>query len=80
MEIKKDGLDKLKMMSEEQLKKVIGDIADALGAGPQQKKRMMNNSGFLKKKLEGSSEKDISKLLGKLPPEKQSELLKKLKL
>ena len=80
MEIKKDSLDKLRMMSDEQLKKAIGDIADALGAGPQQKKKMMNNSGFIKKKLASSSEKDISKLLGKLPPEKQSELLRKLKL
>ncbi len=80
MEIKKDGLDKLKMMTDDQLRSAIGDIADALGASPQQKKRIMNSSGMIKKKLVNSNEKDINKLFSKLPPEKQSELARKLKL
>ena len=51
MEINKETLDKIKALDEEQLRAAIGDIADALGATPQQKRRAQNNSGMIRKKI-----------------------------
>lgn len=51
MEINKETLDKIKALDEEQLRAAIGDIADALGATPQQKRRQQNNSGMIRKKI-----------------------------
>lgn len=79
MEISKETLEKLKSLSDEQLKSAIGDIADALGATPRQKQKAQNNSRMIKKKLAMAREGDILKHFGKISPEQQNEILRKLR-
>ncbi len=80
MEINKDTMDKLKSLDNEQLRFAIGEIADALGASPSQKRMAQNNAGMIRRKFAGMSEGDIQKQFAKIDPEKQQELMRKLKL
>ncbi len=79
MEINKETIEKLRSLSDEQLRSAIGDIADALGATPRQKQKAQNNSRMIKKKLVTSRDGDILKLFGNISPEQQSEILRKLR-
>lgn len=78
-QLPKDALNKLKHLNDEQLRAAIGDIADALGAPPAQKRRMQNNANLIRRKLLGSSEAELMHHLSRLAPDKQQELLRKLK-
>ena len=80
MEINKDTLNKIGSMSNEQLKDVISQITDALGASPIQKKMALNNMSLIKRKLMGMSEAEIRSYLNKIPQSKKEELEKKIKL
>ena len=78
MEINKETLDKIKALDEEQLRAAIGDIADALGATPQQKRRAQNNSGMIRKKILSANGRELQ--LGKMTPGQREEIARKLKL
>ena len=80
MEINKETVDKLKSLNNEQLRYAIGEIADALGASPAQKRMAQNNAGMLRRKFSGMSEGELKKQFSKIDDEKQRELLRKLKL
>lgn len=80
MELNEDMLHKLKQLDDEQLRSVIAEVADALGASPSQKRRALNNAGFIRRKLGTSSGMDLSRQLDKLDPQTQNELLRKIKL
>ena len=80
MEINKETVDKLKSLNNEQLRYAIGEIADALGASPAQKRMAQNNAGLIRRKFSGMSENDLKKQFSKIDPEKQQELVRKLKL
>lgn len=80
MEINRETLEKLKKLDDRQLKKAISDIADALGATPVQKRRALNNAGMIKRKLFSANENDLRRQIGRIPPEKQEEIARKLKL
>ncbi len=79
MEINKETLNKIKALDDEQLKAAIGDIADALGATPQQKRRAQNNSKLIKKKILTSNENELRRQINKITPEQQNEIARKLK-
>lgn len=79
MEINKETLNKIKALDDEQLKAAIGDIADALGATPQQKRRAQNNSKQIKKKILTSNENELRRQINKITPEQQNEIARKLK-
>jgi hypothetical protein len=80
MEINKDTLNKIGSMSNEQLKEVIAQITEALGATPMQKRMALNNASLIKRKLMGMSENELRNYLNKLPKDKKEELEKKIKL
>ncbi len=80
MEINQETMDKLKSLNQEQLRYAIGEIADALGASPSQKRMAQNNAGFIRRKISGASASELQKQLAKLDPAKQKELAEKLKL
>ncbi len=80
MDINKETLNKVLGMNDEQLRAAIGEIADALGASPSQKRRAQNNTQMIRKKIQNSNENELKRQLGKISEEKQSEILKKLKL
>jgi len=80
MEINKEAMDKLKSLNNEQLRLAIGEIADALGASPAQKRMAQNNAGMLRRKFSAMSESDLKKQFAKIDAEKQQELMRKLKL
>ncbi len=80
MEINKETVDKLKGLSNEQLRFAIGEIADALGASPAQKRMAQNNAGMFRRKFSAMSEGELKKQFSKIDPEKQQELMRKLKL
>lgn len=77
MEIK-DTLNKISQLDNEQLRAAIGEIADALGASPKQKRMAQNNAGLLRRKVMNASEEDLKRYLSQVTPEKQAELKKKL--
>ena len=78
MELPKDTLDKLKHLNDDQLRTAIGEIADALGASPSQRRMMQNHTNRIRNKLFGSSEAELTRYLSRLSPEKQQALLQKL--
>ena len=80
MEITKETIEKLKHLTPDQLRFAIGEIADAIGASPSQKRMAQNHAGLIRRKFEGMSESELQKQLKGLTPEKQKELLQKLKL
>lgn len=80
MQISQDMLNKLSQMNNEQLKKAIGEVADALGASPAQKRMAQNNAGFIKRKITHMSEHEMTEYMSKVSPEKAEELKKKLGL
>lgn len=80
MEISQDMINKLSSMNSEQLKKAIGEIADALGASPMQKRMAQNNAGLIKSKISRMSKNEMNAYLSKLPPDKAAELKSKLGL
>lgn len=73
-------INKLSSMNSEQLKKAIGEIADALGASPMQKRMAQNNAGLIKSKISRMSKNEMNAYLSKLPPDKAAELKSKLGL
>ena len=79
MEVTKETLDRLKSLSDDQLREAIGSIADAFGASPAQKKLALNHTGLIRRKLSGASEKEVNRQLSRLDPEKQRILSEKLK-
>lgn len=80
MEINRETLDKIRALDEEQLRAAIGDIADALGATPQQKRRAQSNSGAIRKKILTTNGRELQRQLGKISPEQRDEITRKLKL
>lgn len=80
MEISQDMINKLTSMNSEQLKKAIGEVADALGASPMQKKMAQSNAGLIKNKISRMSKAEMNSYLSKLPPDKASDLKRKLGL
>jgi len=80
MEITNDMLKKLSEMSDRELKEAIATVADAIGAGPMQKRMAVGHAALLRKKILNASESELSTYLAKLSPEKQAELKQKLKL
>lgn len=80
MEITNDMLNKLSGMSDKELKEAIAAVADAIGAGPMQKRMAVNHAALLRKKILQSSERELASYLSKISPEKQAELKAKLKL
>ncbi len=80
MEISQDMINKLSAMNSEQLKKAIGEVADALGASPMQKRMAQNNAGLIKNKISRMSKSEMNTYLSKLSPDKAAELKNKLGL
>lgn len=80
MEINKETLDKIKALDENQLRAAIGDIADALGATPQQKRRAQSNCGMIKKRILSANGRELQRQLGKMTPEQRNEIARRLKL
>ncbi len=78
MEISQDMINKITAMNNDELKKAISQIADALGASPSQKRMAVNNAGFIKRKINTMSKNEMQTFLSKVPPEKAAELKKTL--
>ena len=80
MEICQEMINKFTAMNEAELKKAIGQIADALGASQSQKRMAVNNAGFIKRKINKMSKNEMQAFVSKVPPEKAEELKKTLGL
>ena len=80
MEISQEMINKITAMNEAELKKAIGQIADALGASHSQKRMAVNNAGFIKRKINKMSKNEMQAFVSKVPPEKAEELKKTLGL
>lgn len=80
MELSQDMIKKITALNDAELKKAIGQIADALGASPSQKRMAQNNSGFIKRKINTMSKSEMQTFLSKVSPEKAEELKKSLGL
>lgn len=80
MEINKDILSKIKSLDESQLRKAIEDVADALGATPQQKRRALNNTKAIRRKINSADENELKRQMSKMTQEQREEVMKKLKL
>ncbi len=80
MEISQDMIRKITSMSDDELKKAIGEIADALGASGTQKRMAMSNAGFIKRKISKMSKAEMEAFISKMPPEKAQELKNSLGL
>lgn len=80
MEISQDMINKITALNDAELKKAIGQIADALGASQSQKRMAQNNSGFIKRKINTMSKSEMQTFLSKVSPEKAEELKKSLGL
>ncbi len=80
MELSQDMINKITALNDAELKKAIGQIADALGASPSQKRMAQNNSGFIKRKINTMSKSEMQTFLSKVSPEKADELKKSLGL
>jgi adenine C2-methylase RlmN of 23S rRNA A2503 and tRNA A37 len=80
MEISQEMINKITAMNEAELKKAIGQIADALGASQSQKRMAVNNAGFIKRKINKMSKNEMQAFVSKVPPEKAEELKKTLGL
>ncbi len=80
MEISQDMINKIAALNDAELKKAIGQIAEALGASPSQKRMAVNNSGFIKRKINTMSKNEMQTFLSKVSPEKAEELKKTLGL
>ena len=78
MEISQDMINKITAMNDAELKKAIGQIADALGASQSQKRMAVNNAGFIKRKINKMSKSEMETFVSKVPPEKAEELKKTL--
>ncbi len=79
MEINKDILSKIKSLDDNQLRKAIEDVADALGATPQQKRRALNNTRAIKRKINSADENELKRQMSKMTQEQRDEVMKKLK-
>ena len=80
MQIRKEDIDKLKALNDTQLRDAIGQIADALGANPSQKRRAQNNVGYIRRKLGDGKNNDIMRQINSLADRTQADILRKLKL
>ena len=80
MELTQDMINKIAALNDAELKKAIGQIADALGASQSQKRMAQNNSGFIKRKINTMSQGEMQTFLSKVSPEKAEELKKSLGL
>ena len=80
MEISQDMINKITAMNDAELKKAIGQIAEALGASQSQKRMAQNNAGFIKRKIGTMSKSEMQAFLSKVSPEKADELKKTLGL
>ena len=80
MEYTQDMINKIAALNDAELKKAIGQIADALGASQSQKRMAQNNSGFIKRKINTMSKGEMQTFLSKVSPEKAEELKKSLGL
>lgn len=80
MEISQDMINKITAMNDAELKKAIGQIAEALGASQSQKRMAVNNAGFIKRKIGTMSKSEMQTFLSKVSPEKAEELKKSLGL
>ncbi len=80
MELSQDMINKITSMNEGELRRAIGQIADALGASPSQKRMAENNAGFIKRKISRMPKSEMETFLSKVPPEKAEELRKTLGL
>ena len=80
MELNQDMINKITALNDAELKKAIGQIADALGASPSQKRMAQNNSGFIKRKINTMSKSEMQTFLSKVSPEKAEELKRSLGL
>jgi hypothetical protein len=80
MELTQDMINKIAALNDAELKKAIGQIADALGASQSQKRMAQNNSGFIKRKINTMSKGEMQTFLSKVSPEKAEELKKSLGL
>ena len=80
MQIRKEDIDKLKALNDTQLRDAIGQIADALGANPSQKRRAQNNDGYIRRKLGDGKNNDIMRQINSLDDRTQADILRKLKL
>ena len=80
MEISQDMINKITSLNDAELKRAIGQIADALGASQAQKRMAQNNAGFVKRKINTMSKSEMDAFLSKIPPEKASELKRNLGL
>ena len=80
MEISQDIINKITCLNDAELKRAIGQIADALGASQSQKRMAVNNAGFVKRKISTMSKSEMEAFLSKVPPDKALELKKSLGL
>ncbi len=80
MEINKETIEKIRGLDEEQLRAAIAEVADALGATPQQKRRALNNAKLIRKKIMTSNENELRRQIGKISPEQRDEIARKLRL
>ncbi|MBQ8254068.1 MAG: hypothetical protein IJY94_01025 [Clostridia bacterium] len=80
MEISQDMINKITALNDAELKKAIGQIADALGASQSQKRMAQNNSGFIKRKINTMSKSEMQAFLSKVSPDKAEELKRSLGL
>ncbi len=80
MELTQDMINKITALNDAELKNAIGQIAEALGASPSQKRMAQNNAGFIKRKINTMSKSEMQTFLSKVSPEKAEELKKSLGL
>ncbi len=79
MEIRKEDIERFKSLSDIQLREAIGQVADALGANPAQKRRAQNNVGYIRRKIGDGKNNEIMRQLESLPPEVRADILNRIK-
>lgn len=66
MNIDPELLAKLKSLDEKQLTQAIGMLAQAAGADERQKKRMLDNVGYIKRRIASADDKELKRTAEKL--------------
>lgn len=85
MNIDPELLARLKTLDERQLTEAIRMLAEAAGADEKQKRRLLENVGYIKRRIQNASDRELQRTAEKLTAgseidqEKLNELIRKLR-
>ena len=69
-------LEKLKKMDDDELRKMIAEVAGAMGVSEGMKRAALSHTGMIRRKLKNATPADIEKAMNTLGKEKTDQILK----